>query len=130
MSRPALGAPKSVPLRLLSSGRPSLRPSQAAPSSSGVTATDEKAVAGLPWTKPKPFASSVGIRFRRLTSFTSMTSLMCAAASSAETPIGTSSTTTATSLSKSMPEASSATRMSSAGPMKLSEPPWYIRGSL
>ncbi len=123
MSTPALGLPNSLPLRELISGRITLRPSQADPSSSGVTATGENAVAGLPWTKPKPLASSTGIRLRRLTSLTSITSLMWPAASTGETPMGTSSVTTATSLSKSIPPASSPARILSVGPMKLSEPP-------
>src|SRR5260221_282430 len=47
MSVPAFGLPSSVPLRWLISGRWTVRPSQAAPRSSGVTATGEKAVAGF-----------------------------------------------------------------------------------
>ena len=41
---------------------PSFQPS---PSASGVTATGDKAEAGLDWKKPKPLASSAGIRLRR-----------------------------------------------------------------
>ena len=77
MSTPACGLPNSAPLSVLSSGRLTLPPSQAAPSSSGVTATGEKAEDGLAWKKPKPLPSSPGIRLRRLTSLTSMKSLMC-----------------------------------------------------
>ncbi len=95
-----------------------------------MTATGEKALAGLDWKKPKFLASSFGIRLRKLTSFTSITSLMCLPASSAVVPYGTSSVITATSASKSMPQASSAARIGSVGPMKLSEPPWYISGSV
>ena len=44
-------------------------------------------------------------------------------------PIGTSSVITATSASKSMPQSSSTSTMSSGGPRKSSLPPWYISGS-
>ena len=103
---------------------------QADPSSSGVTATGEKAVDGLPWKKPKPLASSAGIRLRSETSLTSMSRQMCSPASSAVAPIGTSSVMTATSPSRSMPQASSASSMASQGPRNASEPPWYISGSV
>ena len=50
------------------------RPSrQASPSSSGVTANGENAVAGLHWKKPKLLASSSGTRLRSVTSFASIT---------------------------------------------------------
>ena len=55
---------------------------------------------------------------------------MCLRAASGEMPIGTSSTITPISPSKSMPQASSASSMSSSRPMKESEPPWYISGSV
>ena len=103
----ALGWPNSLPLKVEISGRLSLAPSQASPSSSGVTATGAKAVAGLPWKKPKPLASSVTMTLRSDTSFRMVTSLMCRRAASGETPIGTSSTITPISPSKSMPQASS-----------------------
>ena len=64
------------------------------------------------------------------TSFRIVTSLMCLRAASGEMPIGTSSTMTPISPSKSMPQASSPASMSSLGPMKESEPPWYISGSV
>src|SRR5712672_1033974 len=64
----ALGRPKSVPFNVVSSGRSIEPPFQAAPISSGVTATGENAVQALLWKKPKPLASSAGIRLRRLTS--------------------------------------------------------------
>ena len=49
MSTPASGWPKSAPLMRLSSGRCTLPSRQASPSSSGVTATGENAVAGFDW---------------------------------------------------------------------------------
>ncbi len=49
MSAPAFGWPISRPFTWLTSGRCSRAPSQAAPSASGVTATGEKALAGLLW---------------------------------------------------------------------------------
>ena len=58
------------------SGRCSRPPSQAAPSSSGVTQTGEKAGPGLPCRKPKPLASSCGMRKRKDTSLTSKRSAM------------------------------------------------------
>ena len=129
MSTPASGLPKSLSLRCTTSGRCTLASFQASPSSSGVTATGLKAEAGLDWKKPKPLASSLGMRLRRLTSFTSITRRIAFAASAGVAPIGTSPVTTVTSASKSMPQASSATT-ASRGPMKLSEPPWYISGSV
>ncbi len=48
-------------------------------------------------------------------------------AAAGETPIGTSSVITATSASRSMPKASSATSIGSVGPRKPSEAPWYIK---
>ena len=119
-----------MPLKVEISGRLSRAPSQASPSSSGVTATGAKAVAGLPWKKPKPLASSVTITLRSDTSFRMVTSLMCLRAASGEMPIGTSSMITPISPSKSMPQASSASSISSVGPTKESEPPWYISGSV
>src|SRR5438132_6629013 len=58
MSTPAFGFPNSAPLTWLSSGNASLAPSKAWPSSSGLTATGEKADEGLAWKKPKPLARS------------------------------------------------------------------------
>ena len=104
-------------------------PCQASPSSSGVTATGLNALAGLDWKKPKPLASSPGIRPRKDTSLTSMTSLMWPAASSFDTPIGTSSVTTAISPSMSQPQLVSFSGMSARGGRKVSLPPWYISGS-
>ena len=130
MSSPALGLPNSLPLSCTCRGRCSLRPSHAPPSSSAVTATGENAVAGFDCRKPKPLANSAGMRFLRLTSFASISSLMCAAASSAVAPMGTSSVITATSPSMSMPQSSLAATMASHGPMKLSDPPWYMSGSV
>jgi len=59
-------------LKRPSGGRQTLSSTSASPSSSGVTATGENALEGLPWKKPKPLASSPGISLRRLTSLTSM----------------------------------------------------------
>ncbi len=70
------------------------------------------------------------MRFRSETSLTSASSLMCSRAEPAVSPIGTSSRITATSPSKSMPQAASASGIGSRGPRKESEPPWYISGSL
>ncbi len=95
-----------------------------------MTATGLKAVAGLLWKKPKPLASSAGIRLRRLTSLASMTSRIDSIAASGEVPMATSPVTTATSASKSMPQSSLAATMSSHGPRKSSLPPWYISGSV
>ena len=47
MSSPALGWPNNWPLMCTVNGSLTLVPSQASPSSSGVTATGENAVAGL-----------------------------------------------------------------------------------
>ena len=58
--RPAFGRPNSAPLRCETSGRCTLPSRHASPSSSGVTATGENALAGFDWRKPKPFASSRG----------------------------------------------------------------------
>jgi len=129
MSTPALGAPSRLPLMWETSGRCTLPSRQASPSSSGVTATGEKLLDGFAWKKPKPLASSAGIRLRSDTSFTSMMSLIWPSAASGVTPMGTSSTITATSASRSMPQSSLASGTSSRGPMKLSEPPWYMSGS-
>ena len=67
--RPRSADRTAAPLRCVTSGRCTLPSRQASPSSSGVTATGENALAGFDWTKPKPLASSAGIRLRRLTSF-------------------------------------------------------------
>ena len=66
MSSPALGAPNRAPFRCTASGRCTLPSVHASPSSSGVTATGEKAVAGFDWKKPKLLASSAGMRLRSL----------------------------------------------------------------
>src|SRR3984893_17243252 len=62
MSSPALGAPNSVPFRCTDSGRCTLPSDHASPSSSGVTATREQALAGFDWKNAKPFARSAGPR--------------------------------------------------------------------
>ncbi len=130
MSTPAFGRPNGVPFRCTTSGRWTLPSCHARPSSSGVTATGEKPDAGFDCRKPKPFASSAGIRLRRLTSLTSITRRTCASAAASSVPIGTSPVTTATSPSKSIPQASSASTMSSRAPSMWSEAPWYISGSV
>ncbi len=130
MSVPASGRPKGLPFNATSSSRWTLAALQAAPSSSGVTATGEKAEAGLDWRKPKPLASSPGIRLRRLTSLTSISRRTAFSHCAGVAPIGRSPVTTATSASKSMPQSSLAAKIGSQGPAKLSEPPWYISGSV
>jgi len=70
------------------------------------------------------------MRLRKLTSLTITTSRIAAAASSREAPIGTSPRITATSPSKSMPQASLTIAIGSRGPRNESEPPWYISGSV
>ena len=130
MSTPQFGWPNISLLRCVVNGKCNFEPSHASPSSSGVTATGENALEGLEPKKPKPFASSPGIKLRKETSFTNIIKMMCFAASWASAPIGTSLVITATSDSKSIPNFSEATKISSLGPMKASEPPWYIRGSV
>ncbi|MNV89772.1 hypothetical protein D3C71_1840950 [compost metagenome] len=129
MSGPASHMPTLRPFQMDCSVRFSRPASQASPSSSSVTATGLKAVAGLLWKKPKPLASSAGIRLRSDTSLTSITRRMPCSACAGVLPMGTSVVTTAISASKSMPMASLGTTTSSQGPMKSSEPPWYISGS-
>jgi hypothetical protein len=130
MSTPASGAPNHSPLTWLTSGRCTLLPRQASPSSSGVTNTGLSAERGLDCRKPKPLASSPGIRLRSETSLTRPTSWMWPAACSGVTPIGTSSVTTTISASRSMPCASSGTRTGSRGPWKPALVAWYISGSV
>ncbi|MNQ20239.1 hypothetical protein D3C85_333240 [compost metagenome] len=130
MSSPAFGLPNGLSLRSTSSGKCSLLSAQSAPSSSGVTATGENALAAFDWKKPKPLASSPGIRLRKETSLTSMTRRIAFAASSTLAPMATSPVITATSASRSMPHSSDRAKIGSRGPMKLSEPPWYISGSV
>ena len=56
------------------------RPSRhAPPSSSGVTANGENAVAGFDWKKPNPLASSSGTRLRSVMSLASISRRTCAA---------------------------------------------------
>src|SRR3546814_2425659 len=71
MSSPASARPKGAPFSATSSGRCSLPPSQASPSSSAVTATGEQPDDGFDWKKPKPLASSPGTRLRRSEEHTS-----------------------------------------------------------
>ena len=71
MSTPALGEPKSSPFLCTTSGKCRRAPSHASPSSSGVTATGEKALEGLLCMNPKPLPSSAGTRPRSETSLTS-----------------------------------------------------------
>ncbi|MCY1458727.1 hypothetical protein D9M71_761350 [compost metagenome] len=83
---------------------------------------------GLAWRKPKPVRISRGARARKLTSLICRINLMCCSACCASHPIGTSSTSTTNSPSKSMPWLSLGNAMSSRGPMKSSPAPWYISG--
>ena len=99
----------------------SFAPSQPGRSSTD-TATGEQAHAGFDCTKPKPLASSPGIRFRSEMSLRSITNRIARAASSGLAPIRTGPVITATSASKSIPQAGSPT-MSSVGPRKPSDPP-------
>ena len=69
--RPPPGAPNHSPLMCVNNGRCTLLPRQASPSSSGVTNTGDSAERGLDCRKPKPLASSAGIRLRSDTSLTS-----------------------------------------------------------
>ena len=82
MSSPASARPKGLPLRSTISLRWSLPSRHQSPSASGVTNTGEKALAGLDWKKPKPLASSPGIRLRSDTSLVRPTSRTAASASS------------------------------------------------
>ena len=66
MSSPAFGWPTGLPFQVERSGRCTLPSRQASPSSSGVTATGEKRWPACDWKKPKPLASSAGIRLRRI----------------------------------------------------------------
>ena len=130
MSTPASARPKGCPLIQTSSGRCSRAPSQAVPSSSGVTATGENAEEGLDCRKPKPLASSPGMRLRNDTSFTSITSRMRCAASAGDAPSGTSSVTTAISASRSRPHCGSRNGIPACGARNESAPPWYMSGSV
>ena len=76
MSTPASASPNQAPLIQVRIGRCSFSPCQASPSSSGVTSTGDSAERGLDCRKPKPFASSAGIRLRSETSLTRPTSWM------------------------------------------------------
>ncbi|MDT4863821.1 hypothetical protein FQZ97_985450 [compost metagenome] len=122
--------PTLRPFQVLCSVRCTRPPCQASPSSSGVIATGLNAVAGLLWKKPKPLASSAGIRLRSETSLASISRRTPSSACSGVALMGTSPVTTAISASKSMPKSSLGTTTSSQGPMKSSLPPWYIRGSV
>ena len=123
MSVPASGSPSSSPFTQARTGPRARRPSQASPSSSGVTATGAKEEGGLEWKKPKPLARSEGTSERRLTSFSSTSRRICSPAFSLSTPIGTSPVMTPSSISRSMPCASSDTTMPSQGPSSGSEQP-------
>jgi hypothetical protein len=71
ISGPASHRPTGAPFQTTAAAGARGRPTRP-PSSSGVTATGLKAVAGLLCRKPKPLASSAGIRLRRLQSLTSI----------------------------------------------------------
>ena len=130
MSTPASGAPNHSPLTWVTSGRCSLLPRQASPSSSGVTNTGLSAERGLDCRKPKPLASSPGIRLRRDTSLTRPMSWMWPAACSGVAAIGRSSVITTISASRSMPYSSLGTLTGSRGPRKPALVAWYISGSV
>ena len=103
MSSPASGAPSHLPFTCDTSGRCSLPSHHAAPNSSGVANTGDKAERGLDCRKPKPLANSSGIRLRSETSLTSPRRRTQASACSGVAAIGTSPVTTTTSPSRSMP---------------------------
>ena len=71
ISCPASARPKGWPFRSTFSTPCSFAPSHPGRSSTD-TATGEQAQAGFDWTKPKPLASSPGIRFRSEMSFRSI----------------------------------------------------------
>jgi hypothetical protein len=121
---PVSTSPTCAPFQRTERRRWRRPPRQAVPSSSGVTANGENAVAGFDWKKPKPFASSAGTRLRWVTSFARQRSRTWRSASSAAAPRGTSPSTTQTSASKSMPHAGSGSGMSSQGASSTPEPPW------
>ncbi len=73
ISGPLSHQPTRSPLRCTVMGRWMRPPLQASPSSSGVSAMGAKAELGLPWKKPKPFLSSLGMRPRMDTSLTIIT---------------------------------------------------------
>ncbi len=83
-----------------------------------------KAVAGFPLKKPKPFLSSVGMRFRKVMSLQRVISFTWGAASASFTPSGVSPRITQTSASKSRPHSGLGRGMSSVGPSRTPEPPW------
>ena len=80
--------------------------------------------------KAEALGEFAGMRLRKLTSLTSMISRISGAACAGVAPCGTSVTITATSASRSMPQAVSAARIGSRGPMNSSEAPRYISGSV
>jgi hypothetical protein len=128
ISCPASARPNGSPFRSTFRTPCSFAPSQPGRSSTD-TATGEQAQAGFDWTKPKPFDSSPGMRVLSETSLSSITNRIARAASSGVAPIRTAPVITATSASKSMPQAGSPT-MSSPGPRNPSDPPWYMSGSV
>ena len=130
ISSPAWGWPMSLSFSQTCMGRCSLPPRQYGCSSSGVTSTGDSAEAGLPCRKPKPLASSGSTTLRSVTSLTRPSSTMCRSASSAFTPRGTSLVITTISASRSTPRSSLAAVMGSRGPMKSSDAPWYMSGSV
>ncbi len=84
---PGVGSPdhRAVPAHREPAGGRGRR-ARPAPSSSGVTAKGEKAVAGFDWKKPKPLASSAGTRLRKVRSLARHRSRTWRAASAARGP--------------------------------------------
>src|SRR5664279_3307012 len=97
ISGPASQSPTCLPLYVEVTRTCARPPCHASPSSSGVTAHGENAVAGLLLKNPKLFASSSGTRLRNVQSFASITSFTQSAASLTFVPIGVSPSTTQTS---------------------------------
>ena len=105
ISTPAFAHPILRRFKYTNKGKCNFPSRQYFPNELTVTATGANEVGGFPWTKPKPFPNSAGIRLRRLISFKSIRNLICFNACCGLTPKGTSSTITASSPSKSTPPA-------------------------
>ena len=123
ISTPAFTHPILRRFKYTNRGKCNFPSRQYFPNELTVTATGANDVGGFPWTKPKPFPNSSGIRLRRLISFKSIRNLICFNACFGVTPKGTSSTITASSPSKSTPQLSSFMYIGSVAPKKLSDPP-------
>ena len=99
-----LAAPKRLPFQSTARSRQTRPSRHALPSSSGVTAKGATLQAGLAWTQPKPVFISMGARVRSDQSLIWTISWMWPIAASGDMPIGTASTITPNSPSKSMPK--------------------------